>query len=164
MTDSKRHRKARKMRSEAELAPIIVFASLHGAKRAATEFDISERTITRKRGLIGKGKLPKLAELVLKADEENSRKHADKLDAAYDKALTELEAKLSGATVEELTEAVKVLADARLNRQVMLDEPVGYREAERATAAARQAPRGAGASTAVVGATGAAASDAAPVH
>ena len=164
-TDKQRSGKQGKARSAHEKATIIVCARATSQTKAGKEFDVAARSIGRWEAQIAAGKLPKVADLVAAKEAEQARKHSDKLDAAYDRALTELESKLSGASVEELTEAVKVLADARLNRDVLLNEPVGYRPGASAAAPARQDPRGAGAPSAVARGAGAAGSGSPdPVH
>jgi hypothetical protein len=140
--DKKRSGRQGKRRSLDEMATIVAAARATSRPRAATLFDVSTRTIDRWEAALTAGSEPELAALVAQLEATEARKRADKLDSAYDTALTTLEGKLREATVDQLISATKMLGELRITRDSLDDDELdsadrqgpGVEEAPGATA------------------------------
>jgi transposase len=121
-TDKTSAGRPRKRISVAEMAAIIAYADLHKDADAAKRFRVAAKTIQRYRKDIREGRAPELAELVAQAKAKAAAKHGDLLDEALELALKRITKLLPKASMKEALEAVQVLGDLKIQRDVFGNE------------------------------------------
>lgn len=149
-TDRPPSTKQGKPRSSDEMATILVLARATSQAKAGAEFGVAAKTIGRWEAAIRVGKLAEVALLVREKEAAEARKRADRLDSAYETALTQLEAKLAGASVDQLISATKMLGELRITRDSLDDDELDRADSEgpgveEASGAAARSEAGSGA-------------------
>lgn len=109
-----------------EVSDVLAYADIHGAAKAAKEFNVSVRTIYRYRAGVREGRLPSVADLVTRKKAEAAKENSSLLKETLDEALRSLKEKLPDATVAQLIDAVKSLGELQASVEMvgrLLQEP-----------------------------------------
>lgn len=123
-------KRPRKAIDQTELATILSFAELHGDKRAAAEFGVSQRTLQRHRVAIREGRAPQLAALVAQRKSQSLERCADLLTDTYEAALRRLKDVLPEAKVSEVISATQMLGELHIGRKALLGSDEGRPQAD----------------------------------
>lgn len=103
-----------------EMATILSYAELHGDKAAAAEFNVSTRTLQRRRAKMREGNDDSMVALVAQHKGQALERCSDLLTNTYEAALRRLHDVLPGATVEESISAVQMLGELHISRKAIL--------------------------------------------
>lgn len=106
----KKYRSTAKIPDE-EMAGILAYADQHGAPKAAEHFNISKRSIDRRRRDIREGKSPSLAKVVDRLKRNALERNQDLLTEAYEVVLTQIKKKAPRAQFPDLVKGAKELGD-----------------------------------------------------
>lgn len=120
--------RAPKSITDEEMSAILAYASVHDDKAASEKFNVSCRTLQRRRKAIADGKAPALAKLVEIQKKEALKRTGDLLVHVWEaglKALCErIQARGEDRMVDrDLTGAIHILGNQRVVRDSLLDGP-----------------------------------------
>lgn len=124
-----RKRKGRRPKSipVSEMAMILAYAELHDDEAASEKFNISTRTLLRRRKAIKEGKAPELAELVKTQKAYAEERCRDLLVETWEKGLKALAERIEARGEDrmndrDLTGAIHILGNQRVVRDAVQDD------------------------------------------
>ena len=97
-----------------EVAAVLACAELHTDKVAAQQFNVSERTIQRRRREMLSGDCPELASLVAAKRREATKRCQDLLTETFEHSLKRLQQVLPAAECRDVVGAVKILGELQI--------------------------------------------------
>lgn len=118
---AKRKRPPKAVSTE-EMAAILAYSDIHGAKAASVKFSISERTIHRRRAEIRSGEAVGLAALVMQTKGEAAARCGDLLTDVLEDSLRHLQELMPTADVDQTISAVQMLGELDIAKKAIIGD------------------------------------------